>query len=170
MIVYAGKARGECVTNSRAGLTSSGPLDHGCGNLVNDRLALRWLLRTHKAPSDEGAVAKRLRERICSVFSCTYQECESFQAFSPPVSFADSPLIRGGHWAAKRSFTCVNPKVFSLYPGPAGKSKSALGMGWQGKTRRCIFRPIQRSGPCAILKMIYNDQKLGRLFYALWIF
>ena len=39
MIVYAGKARGECVTNSRAGLTSSGPLDHGCGNLVNDRLA-----------------------------------------------------------------------------------------------------------------------------------
>ena len=38
MIVYAGKARGECVTNSRAELTSSGPLDHGCGNLVNDRL------------------------------------------------------------------------------------------------------------------------------------
>ena len=39
MIVYAGKARGECVTNSRAGLTSSGPLDHGYGNLENDRLA-----------------------------------------------------------------------------------------------------------------------------------
>ncbi|MDY4583157.1 MAG: hypothetical protein SPD81_09995, partial [Candidatus Faecousia sp.] len=64
---------------------------------------------TYKAPSDEGAVAKRLRERTCSVFSCIYQECESFQAFSPPVSFADSPLIRGGHWAAKRSFICVKP-------------------------------------------------------------
>ena len=66
---------------------------------------LRWLLRTHKAPSDEGAVAKRLRERKCSVFSRIYQKCESLQAFSPPVSFADSPLIRGGRWAAKRSFT-----------------------------------------------------------------
>ena len=51
---------------------------------------LRWLLRTHKAPSDEGAVAKRLRERKCSVFSRVYQEFERFQPFSPPVSFADS--------------------------------------------------------------------------------
>ena len=33
-----------------------------------------------------------------------FQKCESFQAFSPPVSFADSPLVRGGLGDAKRSF------------------------------------------------------------------
>ncbi len=36
-----------------------------------------------------------------------YQECESFQTFSPPVSFADSPLVRGGLGDAKRSFCRV---------------------------------------------------------------
>ena len=57
MIVYAGKARGECVTNSRAELTSSGPLDHGCGNLVNDRLALVALALTAPMASPGGKLA-----------------------------------------------------------------------------------------------------------------
>ena len=80
---------------------------------------LRWLLRTPKAPSDEGAVAKRLRERTCSVFSRIYQECESFQAFSPPVSFADS--IHLGMIATG------NHEYFDSLRGAPPSSEGALG-------------------------------------------
>ena len=108
---------------------------------------LRWLLRTPKAPSDEGVVAKRLRERTCSVFSRIYQECESFQAFSPPVSVADSPLVRGGRWAAKRSFCFPDirkspPKHGHVLWGGEQVNRDALFRGYRG---RC-------SGPCGCLR------------------
>ena len=83
-----------------------------------------------RLPCAKGAVAKRLRERKCSVFSRIYQKCESFQAFSPPVSFADSPLVRGGRWAAKRSFTA------KTIPGGSGKQRFPM--------RRTRIR----GGPC----------------------
>ena len=51
------------------------------------------LLRT-KPPSDEGGAPKGRRERKCCVFSRT--PCKTQALFSPPVSFADSPLVRGG--------------------------------------------------------------------------
>ena len=42
-------------------------------------------------PSDEGGAPKGRRER---------NKLQSLGFFSPPVSFADSPLVRGGRWGA----------------------------------------------------------------------
>ena len=42
-------------------------------------------------PSDEGGAPKGRRER---------NKLQSLGFFSPPVSFADSPLVRGGLWGA----------------------------------------------------------------------
>ena len=96
---------------------------------------LRWLLRTHKAPSDEGAVAKRLRERKCSVFFRVYQEFERFQPFSPPVSFADSihlGMIATGNHEYFDSLRGAPPSSEGALEGRAKNGPGPGGIAWTG--------------------------------------
>ena len=56
-----------------------------------------------KPPSDEGGGPKGRRERKAARFLPALRENET--GLSPPVSFADSPLVRGGQgWVSK---TCL---------------------------------------------------------------
>ena len=64
---------------------------HFCGN---SDLSTCWMMLRIKPPSDEGGAPKGRRERKCCVFSRT--PCKTQALFSPPVNFADSPLVRGG--------------------------------------------------------------------------